>query len=333
MNRNKIICEILIVSFVFCSSFGDTVSLNSQKEDNSDSALQIYLPREITIQDNILLLGEISIARGSETLAQKANVVTLGRFSKPGQEIVITRQIILSRLASSGISASDVSFMGAEEVIVTQKQRIITNDDFVKLAESFLKNNITDNSVTGWKPVRAARELVIPDSVEDVNYSYTFNKNVQGSQVSVDISVFSGEKNLGSRSITFRLEYENRVIVAITDITPGSAITSENVKIEKRTSNYPEPDDWKEPYGMFAKRTIQANSVIQNSMIGSAELQTIIKRNQNVVIRVERPGFVITAAGKTMQDGKAGDFIKVKNIDSQRIIIVKVNEDGSVEPL
>jgi flagellar basal body P-ring formation protein FlgA len=333
MNRNKIICEILIVCFVFCSSFGETVSLNNPQEDNSDSALQIYLPREISIQENTLLLGEISIARGSETLIKKANKVTLGSFSIPGQEIALSRQTILSRLASNGILASDVTFIGAEEIKIKQKQRIITGEDFVNLADSYLKEKIINKSVIGLKPVRAARELVIHDSAGDINYSYSIDKNVQGSQVSVDISVLSGEKNLGSRSITFRLEYENRVPVAVTDIVPGESLTHENVKIEKKTSNYPEPINWKEPFGMLARRVIKANTVIQNDMIGSAELQTIIKRNQNVVIRVEKTGFVITAAGKTMQDGKVGDFIKVKNIDSQRIIIVKVNEDGSVEPI
>jgi flagella basal body P-ring formation protein FlgA len=333
MNRNKIICEILIVCFVFCSSFGETVSLNSPQEDNSDSALQIYLPMEISIQENTLLLGEISIARGSETLIKKANKVTLGCFSMPGQEIALSRQTILSRLASNGILASDVTFIGAEEVKVKQKQQIITGEDFVNLADSFLKEKIIDKSVIGMKPVRAARELVIPDSAGDIHYSYSVDKNIQGSQISVDISVLSGEKNLGSRSLTFRLEYENRIPVAITDIVPGESVTPENVKIEKRTSNYPEPADWKEPFGLLARRVIKANTVIQNDMISTAELKTIIKRNQNVVIRVEKHGFVITASGKTMQDGKAGDFIKVKNIDSQRIIIAKVNEDGSVEPI
>ena len=97
-------------------------------------------------------------------------------------------------------------------------------------------------------------------------------------------------------------------------------------------SNRPEPIDWKSPYGQIAKRAILSNTVIRSDMVGSSEPQTILKRNQNVIIRVERPGFIITAAGVTMQDGKAGDFIKVRNVDSQRIIIVKVNEDGSVEP-
>jgi flagella basal body P-ring formation protein FlgA len=37
--------------------------------------------------------------------------------------------------------------------------------------------------------------------------------------------------------------------------------------------------------------------------------------------------------GKAMEDGKAGDMIKVRNIDSQRVVLARVAADGTVEPL
>jgi flagella basal body P-ring formation protein FlgA len=68
-------------------------------------------------------------------------------------------------------------------------------------------------------------------------------------------------------------------------------------------------------------------------MLGVLKSPIIVKRNQNVVIRIEKPGFLITAAGKSIQDGRAGEYIKVRNMDSQRIILVRISEDGSVEPV
>ena len=329
--NNKII--ILIFCGLFCeSSFVLADIQNTETSIGNETGLQIYLPREITIKDSVLLLGQIGITRGPENIMKKANLVTLGRFSVPGQEIVIPRHTILSRLASNSISASEVTFMGAEEVTVKQKQQIVTNDYFTNLADAFLKKNLTGNSISGWKPLRSAKELVIPDGSKNIQYSCKMD-NIQGTQVSVTITVFSGEKKIGSRSVAFRLEYEIRTAVAISDIAQGTVISTENVKIEKRPSNSPEPSDWKLPYGLIAARAIAANTVIRDDMIGTVGPQIIIKRNQSVIIRIEKPGFLITAIGKTLQDGKAGDFIKVKNADSQRIIIVKVKEDGSVEPV
>jgi flagella basal body P-ring formation protein FlgA len=41
----------------------------------------------------------------------------------------------------------------------------------------------------------------------------------------------------------------------------------------------------------------------------------------------------VSASGKALQRGCAGEKIKVQNIDSNRIIVAKINEDGSVEPV
>jgi flagella basal body P-ring formation protein FlgA len=68
-------------------------------------------------------------------------------------------------------------------------------------------------------------------------------------------------------------------------------------------------------------------------MLSPPKSPTIIKRNQKVVIRIDRPGFVITATGKAMQNGKAGEYIKVRNENSQRIILVRINENGTMEPV
>ena len=59
----------------------------------------------------------------------------------------------------------------------------------------------------------------------------------------------------------------------------------------------------------------------------------IVNRNQNVIIKIDRFGLLVTAAGKALQKGCAGENIKVQNVDSNRIIVAKINEDGSVEPV
>ncbi|MHC4087226.1 MAG: flagella basal body P-ring formation protein FlgA [Planctomycetota bacterium] len=34
-----------------------------------------------------------------------------------------------------------------------------------------------------------------------------------------------------------------------------------------------------------------------------------------------------------MQEGRTGEYIKVRNLNSQRIILARVKEDGTVEPV
>jgi flagella basal body P-ring formation protein FlgA len=326
----KIIFSCVLIS---CSFFCFIPEKGLADELTEDSSLQVYLPREVTIKDNILKLGNIGVVRGPQALVTKANDIMLGRLSVPGQEIVIERNVVLSRLAACGIPASQVTMQGAEKITVRQRQNIIGADEFVKMAESFLKENFTGDSISGWNPVRKPKDLVISNPGKNIRFSSEFIQKGARNQVAVKITVFSDNKQIATRDVTFSLKYNNRTAVAIVDIPAGTIIDSENVKIEKNMSNFPEPEDWKPPYGLVAKRTLPAETVIQSHMLGAAQSPVVVKRNQNVVIRIEKPGFIITALGKAIEDGKVGEYVKIRNIDSQRIIVAKINSDMTVEPV
>ena len=323
---NKIISIILAV-FVLISA-----NIKADAEQ-TDSGLQIYLPREITIEGDVPNLGQVVIMRGEEGLIAKAGEVTLGRISAPGQKIIIDRATVLSRLACSGIPAFEVTLSGAEKITVTQQHQVIKGGEFLEKALGFLKKNPLESSICQWNPTRTPEDLVLSGISDDIKLSVSPVKSGMRNQATVRVAAFSNNEEIGSREVTFCLKYNCRKLVANVDIPSGAIISEENVRIENAVSSYPEPDNWSVPYGFVARRRLPANTVITANMVGAAKPKVLFKRNENVVIKVNRLGLFITAIGKAMQDGRSGEYIKVQNVDSQRIIMAKVNEDGSVEPV
>ena len=311
------------------------VSVNSKADSTkNDSALQIYLPREVTIKDSHLSLGRVSIIRGQESLVARASEIALGRISVPGQKIVINRAMVLSRLACNGIPVSKVRLTGAEKITVKRQEQIIRSSELVKLASSFLEKNPPVVSVCGFNPIRRPQDFIIHGQDARVTFSPRLVQNRARNQARVEIAVLSDGKKIGVCEVIFGLKYNAAQAVTKVDIPAGAVISPENVKIEKTISNYPESsNNWRLPYGLIAKRRIPAKTVLRPNMLGPVKSPIIAKRNQKVVIRIDGPGFLITAFGKAMQDGRAGEYIKVRNVDSQRIILVRVKEDGSVEPV
>lgn len=322
----------LISCALFCRTSANIRSDDLQK----DSGLHLYLPREVTINDDTINLGEVSIIRGNpreDGLISKAGKIALGRFSIPGQEIVIDRSIVLSRLACNGIPASKVTLTGAEKITIRQRQNIIRGSVLVELASAFLKKNPPAGSVCQWDPIRIPKDLALPEKSKDIKLSPHLVKNAAKNQAKVRIAVVRNGKQIGDSEVTFRLTYKCRRAVTLVDIPAGAVISSENIKIESVISNQPEPVGWKPPYGLIAKQLLPAKTELQPHMFGPVKPAVVIKRNQNVVIRIERPLLVVTAIGKAMQDGRTGEYIKVRNLNSQRIILTKVNDDGTVEPV
>jgi flagella basal body P-ring formation protein FlgA len=317
---------------LFCRTSANTEANGLQKE----SVLKLYLPREVTIKDDTISLGEVSIIGGNPSkggLTAKAIKIPMGRITMPGQEIVIDRSMILSRLACSGIPASKVILTGAEKITVRRQQKIIKGSEFVELASAFLKKNPPAGSACQWKAIRIPKDLPVPEKSKDIKLSPRLAKSTAKNQAKVQIAVVQNGKQIGECEVTFRLKYNCRRAVTLIDIPAGAVISSKNVKIESAISRHPEAVNWKPPYGLIAKRPLRANTVLGPHMVGPVKPAVIVGRNQNVVIRIDRPLLLVTAMGKAMQEGRTGEYIKVRNLNSQRIILTRVKEDGTVEPV
>jgi flagella basal body P-ring formation protein FlgA len=298
-----------------------------------NAVLEVCLPAESAIKGDVILLGNVGKLGGDETLAAEAGKITLGRLLTPQQEITVDRQMILSRLACNGIAASQVIFSGAEKVTVKQLQRIIKSSEFVELADAFLKKDVARAANSQWYLVRTPKDFVVPSADGDISFTTHLFRTSLSNQATIRINVFVDGKEAGVREIVYRFKYDCRTAITTADIPVGTVLSADNIRIEKTLSDNPEAADWKPPYGLVARRRLPADTVLTAQMLTAIKPPVVVERNKAVIVRFENPGLVITAIGKAMQDGRTGEYIKIKNVSSQKIIVAKVNEDGTVEPV
>jgi flagella basal body P-ring formation protein FlgA len=332
--RNKILPVILIGSLL---NFGlaETACAEPAEAPAPQAAgtLQIYLPREVTVDGNVPDLGHVGVMRGDEQLVARAAKITLGKLALPGQTVVIDRPVLLSRLASNGIPASKVQLTGADKVIVKQTAQAVSTAQFLQFAREFLAKSLPAQTIAQIEVLHAPDDLVLIGAGRDVKLTPRVVKTPLPGQARVEVDVLVDGRLVGSRQVQFRLKFNCRRAVALSDIPAGAAITPQNVKLEPAVADSPDPADWASPYGLLAKRPIPADTVIRPSMVAPAQPQVVLRRNQSVLIRIESTGILVTATGKALEEGKIGDFVKVQNVDSQRTIIVKINTDGTVSPV
>jgi flagellar basal body P-ring formation protein FlgA len=322
-------CVFLLINGGLCWSSTDESSTDSV----SGSRLSIYLPRDISIESEMLTLGKITVITGEEALVSKASGIELGRFSTAGQIITIDRSLILSRLACSGIPSCNPILSGAEKVSVKRTAKLIKASSVVESASSFLDNSVKEQSIAKWEPVRMPADVTLPAQNSDVEFVGRLVSRGANGQAIVEVSIVAGGQQIETRQVVFRPKYNIRRAVTTADVKEGAALTADNTKIENIISDAQEQTNWSTPYGLIAARNLPAGTVVGSNMAKSPQPPVVIERNQNVVIRIERAGLVVTATGKATEKGRLGECIKVKNLDSQRVILAKVNEDGTVEPV
>lgn len=325
--------RFLAVCAVAIAAAGARIGFAAAGDPADTAVVQVHLPREITVRDSFLYLGQVAVVRGSGSLVTEARELGMGRFSSPGQRVVLDRATILSRLASLGIPADRVRLTGAETVTVRRQQEIVESEDFVAVGQEFLRRSTAALAVREIIALSRPKSLVLSGRPEEVQLKPQLVRSPASGLVTVQVRVVVDGQEAGTRSIPFRLKYECRQAVTVADVAEGAALTPENVKIETRVSDRPEPSGWKPPYGLLATRALPANTDVREDMAGSIQASVLVRRNETVVIRLDRPGMTVTAVGTALQEARTGETLKVRNDDSRRVIVCKVNADGTVEPV
>jgi flagellar basal body P-ring formation protein FlgA len=292
-------------------------------------ALTVHLPRSVRINGKDIRLGGLAIIRGDDDkLVTKASNIAMGRTPWSKEKIIIDRRTVASRLVASGISAKDVRLIGAEKVTVLRDDMVIDSKRLVKAAEDFIKK--VRPAPQKWQLFRKPKDLTVPGG-DNIKLKPRLGAGRSTGYAHVEIAAVSGGNVIGVTRISFRQLYDMRQLVASKNIASGEIITSENTKLTV-VSVLRKPPEWKPPYGLKCSKSVLCGAVIPQSILKTKKPVVLIHKNKAVQMKIQMNGFLIVATGKALQDGKSADLIKVQNIDSKRIVMARVGDDGTVTP-
>lgn len=79
---------------------------------------------------------------------------------------------------------------------------------------------------------------------------------------------------------------------------------------------------------MEAKRNIKTGQVLTPSLV---KAQKLVLRGQHITIVAQNGGLNLRVKGKALMDGQQGQTIKVKNMNSKKLIYARVVSAGIVK--
>ena len=301
----------------------------------SDSAtptpIHLHLPRSVSIHSSasLLQLRMIGILRDGGTVA---GAVSMGRTPRLDERIVIDRATIVSRLAASGISAKNVKITGSDEVIVTRDGKTISAADLIKSVKSFLKLSHTPPPGGKWQLRQPPQSLVVP-AADNIELRHELAENATTGQAPVIVSAVADGRKLGERRVLFKLIYPNRQLVAIRVIPASTPISPANTQIRIIATAKPKNSNWALPYGRIAAKRILPETLISRNLLKPIEKPLLIKRSQLVLMQIIGDGFKLSATGQALQPASEGDVIRLRNVDTKRIVTAVITADGTARPL
>ena len=210
---------------------------------------------------------------------------------------------------------------------------MVSGDDLTEQARLFLLQRLPHLAQCVLEPVRTPKALNLSSSQDNLRVEPILLSNADSRQLRVRMVVTEGLKDIAQEDVVFQVRYRTGHLVATAPIPKGHPLTPENVVLQKGVTDHPEDIVAEIPYGKIVSTAVDPNTIIRPQILEDDRPPVLLKRNSNVVILVDRPGLRITAMGTVLDDGRTGQVVKVRNNDSRRVILCKVNQDGSVEPV
>jgi flagella basal body P-ring formation protein FlgA len=153
-------------------------------------------------------------------------------------------------------------------------------------------------------------------------------------RVRVDVALRVNGERAGVVPLVVDVKVYQSVAVAARRIEAGEALGAENVRFERHaldaaggglTAKDLAP-------GRKARRAIAAGQVVPAAAVEPLADNPILVRQRDLVKVVARVGTLrVTALAEAEQDGRAGDRIRVRNVDSKKEIVGRVVSRGLVE--
>ena len=330
-------------------------------------SVNVLLAPTSEVREQVVRLGDIaSVSMTDRSVVPKAvQQIDLVRIPDGESAAIIRKSMIKVRLQLHGLETGQFAVNGPEQIIAvlrapaetSRRQPPVTlvsqstpaqeekrsvqglSDEAVEAAilQSLTRRFILhpdDISAELLKPFVTARmQAEVP---QDVRIEVVAPTSFPYGRAGMMIRLWAGRSLVSSGLVSVRIQRRRTFLVARRYIPATAPVTRDLVQLESRLVDR-EYDEISvaEVDGLKTRRAIRAGEPLSfRDVVGSGrqKAETVVRARDSVQVIAFRNGlrFAVPAA-QALQSGRVGEIIRVRNIQSNRVISAKVTGPGEVE--
>lgn len=292
--------------------------------------LTITVAGESLVTGQYFTLGDIATMSGddSQRLAELRQI-RLGYTPAPGQSVVLTGDLLSARLSASRTDFAGISWQVPPQFKVTAQSQVLSGQKLVSQAEQYLKERLAGSDVVITPGIQPQDMLVPPGEIvfeNELPYGVKYN-----SPTSVSVGITVAGQLYNKAALRFDIKKYEQVAVVSRALAARELINTDNVVFERRDIGRVPPGYFTELnkiLGLAVKRQLAPGTAITDSML---EKPILIKRGQTIRIVAQTGHITVSAPGIALQNGSQGQFIRVQNINSKKMITGQVVDEATIQ--
>jgi flagella basal body P-ring formation protein FlgA len=295
--------------------------------------IEVNLMKNVILENKTITFRDISTVTGDDVkLVTRINDIEIGKTPWANSVRTISKDFMKMRLNASNVNVSDVNFTNANSVTVSVESTKITGLEISQKAKEYLLSvlPVTDREAT-VELARLPGDQWIPSRRDKIDFYVSL---VDTSKDRGKIELIVTASSNGMRYFKIPVHFNVRVFeyVAITKrkIARNQRLTKGNVFMARRETTkirglaFSSRDDLT---GKTAAVSILPYTILTEDMV---EMPPTIKQGSVVKLFIMSSGFRIVTKGLAQQTGYTGEVIKVKNLDSKKMLYGEIIDSNRV---
>ena len=256
----------------------------------------IVLLPEVVVDDTLVTLEQVAkLSGGPDFLRQRLGKLDVAEFKLGAAYATVSAQQVGFRILLAGVDESQVALRGAQRTLIVESQEPATLRKILTSAEQTLRAQCAGGAA-------------------DLNLAPHRGVNVPV------IELRAGERVRFQAKVKAPLPRAGRVLVDV-------ALTV-NGKVREVVPVFFEVAELETP----ARSAVQERSAIRPAGYSAplAGRDILVKARDNVKLIANVGTARLEALGEALQDGRVGEVIRVRNVESSRVIHGRVQPSGMV---
>ncbi len=296
-----------------------------------ESLLAIHLSEKSTVVGPQVSLGEVAeIVGNNVAMIERARRLVISRAAPAGERIRISQGYIKVILRREGFSLDDFTFGGADSTEVLTQSQDFFPSDLLPDAKSFIlkqTNESAENVVVELEGIN--KKILLPAGNVSASFRPSFSGKYEGEVLlTAELKVDGHLIRVLPLRLTVTLYC--RAVVTTKRIEKGEKFTAQNISLLREPSSKVLHGCFRQMSYILDRRAsmtlipetvIQVNDIFDPPVVLRGEIVQAIMRLGNVELTVD---------ARAIEDGKAGDVIRIENSESHKVLRAKVLDEKTV---
>jgi len=296
-----------------------------------ESPLAINLSERAAVVGPQVTLGEVAEFTGSNgAMIERVRRLVISQAAPAGERISISQGYIKVVLRREGFSLDDFTFGGVDTTeVLTQSQDFLPSDLLPDIKSFVLRETNEPAENIGVKLDGVNKKMLLPAGKITANFRPSFSGKYDGpilltAELEVDGHLI--------RVLPLRLTVDvyQPAVVTTKRVEKGERFTDQNVALTREPSS-------KITRGCFRQLSYVLGRTASMPLIPETVIRTdeifdppVVLRGKTVQAIVRFGNVELSVDAMAIEDGKAGDIIRVENSDSHKVLRAKVLDEKTV---